>query len=486
MSKSYKDIITNDFLEVNKKFIKEKPNKTITRNYYRKYKDSKITDSLIEEYFGSFTELKKCNIVEEKKVLREDIDVVKTNKKVNKRYVVSSIITGAKVNEKFYESLVTYCNHNNSELILLVMRGINNKDSFSEEDYNKYSKHFVTEFTFNKNLVAMDFMLSPQMILPLTGLNRFGGKDKSVIVAHTKQMLNSIARKKDDFPHLVVSTGTVCEPNYRNTRQGRLASQDNSLSALIVEVESNEIFHIRQIQFDGKGFYDITNCVKFYEPNNKIKNDSAEAIVYEPHIGQENKDAVKFTKDLLKIAKSNKVFIHDSFDGRSCNPHENKNIKAKHLRPEHQKTLQQELNYFASYLLEWEQEFKNIKFYHVYSNHNLFLNRYLESGNFVFDSFNARTGAELFIDLLDNKNPLESYIKKNFNIKRNYFLKEDESFLLKGCEMNTHGHKGSNGSRGSVKNIELTLNNAFIGHTHSPTIHRNTFQVGCVCDLQQE
>jgi len=473
-----KKSVLEDIQCLHNEFFK-KNNKEITRGYYRSH--GKYNESLIDKYYGSFTLAKKELITNKNTVAREDIDIKFTNKEKNKKYFISSIIPNSKINELFWESILNYCEFNQAQPLLFVMRGVNSNDSFSEATIEKYSKYFITEYIFNSNLIAKDFMLSPQQILPLSGLQRYGGKKQSLIIAHSKQMLNTIPKQHNETPHIVLSTGTICTPTYANTRQGQIAKEDNCLAGWIIEVKDDKIFHQRAIRFDGKGFQDLNK----YYTNNKVTNLKVNSLICEPHIGVESQKAMTLFKEVTSLCEPKNIFIHDSFDALSINPHTKNKNGLRTQVDEHQQSLEKELNYLGNFLEQWQKEFPDIKFYHIHSNHNYFVNRYLEEGEFVKDVANMKIGAELFLYLANNKNPIEEYLKKHFTISNHIFLRKGQSFIINGCEMNTHGHAGSNGSKGSFRGIEIAYNKAIIGHSHSYNIWRDVLQIPCLCELQQ-
>lgn len=473
--------ILEDIQKVSDEFYK-KNKKEITRTYYRD--KGKYSETLIEKLFGSFTEAKKCIIIKDKnnkEIKRENINISVTNKDKNKKYFVSAIIPKAKVNKVFWKSILNYCEHNNAQPILLVMRGVLSEDTFDSDIYEEFSKYFFTEYKFNDNLIAKDFMLSPQQILPLTGLHRYGGRKNSVIVAHSKQMLSTIPKQHNDFPHLVFSTGTICDPVYRNTRQGQIAKEDNCLGGFIIDVEDSTSFHQRAIRFDGCGFQDLNI---YYTPN-RVENKNVNSLIIEPHFGVESEKALNVFKDVINVCNPCNIFMHDTFDSLSINPHIKNKIGLRIQTKEHQKSLKLELDYLGLWLQHFQSQYPKIKFYHVHSNHNYFIDRYLHEGEFIKDKENVVLGAELFLYHAKNINPMEQYLRNNFTIDNHIFLKKGESFIINGCEMNTHSHVGSNGSKGTLRNIETAYNNAIIGHSHSYNIWRDILQIPCVCELQQ-
>lgn len=477
---SIEELIIQDLQKIQQKWLKEKKKGMLTRSFYRR--NGKYSTAQIEKLFDSFTELKKhLDSPNDEKITRHSFDIFKSNSKNNKRYFVSSIIAGADINENFWDSIIAFCNHNKAEPLLLVMRGVNGDDEFSQDIIEKYKQYFVTEFEFNKNLIARDFMLNPQQILPLTGLQRYGGRQQSIIVAHSKQMLVTIPKQHSDFPHLVLSTGTICTPKYRNTRQGQIAKEDNCLGGVIIEVKNDKIFFLRLVKFDGVGFQDLS----YYYMPNVASTKSVNSVIIEPHFGQEDKDALKLFDEIMKECNPKNIFIHDSIDAGSVNPYVENKIGLKCIRSNIQQSLENELFYLGKSLEEIESKYSALC-YHVYSNHNLFIDRYLESGLFIKDPINVKIGAQLFLALIEGANPIEYYLNQNFNLKNQNFLKKGQSFQMYDCEMNVHGHKGSNGTRGNIKNIETSSSSAIVGHSHSPSIWRDVVSIPCMCKLIQE
>jgi len=465
------------------------PNKIITRDYFRKYiRENKISFKEADYLgiFGSFANLIKIAEIaipiEEEcdtGVNREDLNIKKTAKMTEgpKRYFVTSIIAGAPIEEDFLAAIFNYCKLNKSEPVLLAMRGVTTSDVFPNEILDAYEPYIVTEYQFNKNLIAIDFLLNPSQIIPLTGLPRFGQKEYSIIIAHSKQMLVSVPTKKGGIAHLVMSTGTINCPQYSSSRQGRLAEQDNLLGGLIVEVADSKTFYVRQVQWRNKCFCDL---------NKKYTKDSVSAEIPEAivlgdiHIGEQDELALSAAKDIIKYTGVKKVFFHDLVTMRSISHHEEHSLYAKHTRPEHLKTLQKELDYTGAWLSNWISDIKKErKFIIVKSNHDEHLERYLTEGRFVYDHTNARLAADLFIKYLDGHNPLEEYLKLKFKeLSCLDFLVRDESYEIASVECGSHGDIGNNGGRGSMQSFELNFGRSVVAHSHSPAIFRDTWRVG--------
>lgn len=262
MSLQTEKVFIADVKRVSKLYVEKFPNKGIlTRNFYRKYKNPKLTMQQCELLWGDFISLRNIALKKEiekikveqdkkiefennekekkkatkkKKITRETFDVPLDHKKLggNRVYVVTCAIAGADLDKAFTASILNYCKIRNAQLVILPMRGILTKyDSFSDE-LLEYSDKFVTEIDFNLNISAQDFILNPQQILPLTGLTRYGQKGKSLIVASPKQQMVTVPVANASKPHIMLTTGSITTPRYRKTRQGKIAEQEDRKSVV--------------------------------------------------------------------------------------------------------------------------------------------------------------------------------------------------------------------------------------------------------------
>lgn len=471
-----KDLIIEDVKRVNTEYKKQfkASDSVVTRDYYREHGSFKEKE--VNKIFGNFKNAVIESLENNIKYIRDSFDIKKECYEINKRYFVSSIVAGMKVNESFMQSIFTYCREQDAELILLVMRGVKKDDTFDDSIIEKYGKYIYTEIEFNSNIKAMDFLLAPQQIISLTGLSRLTKKGSSLIVAHTKLQMESVASRIGSFYHLMYSTGTVSLPNYSADRIGRIAKQDHENAGLIVEIVDDKIFHIRDIQADSKnGFCDLG---KYYLKDSVSSMDS-EIVLGDSHIGIEDKDAHIASKEMIKHLNCKKVYFQDAFDNRSTNPHEEHDMYAKNDRLPHQRSIEAELTYVGKFLEDFTSDLGKREYIIVPSNHNEFLDRYLKTGKFVFDSVdNAKIACELFPKYLDGYNPIEYFLtSRKFNIVKLSFPKREDPLDSYGWDI-LHGDIGSGGAKGSIRTFDICYDKNISGHSHSAGIFRKSRKVG--------
>lgn len=399
------------------------------------------------------------------------------DKKGKRTYFVTSAVAGGELAKDFFNSIENFCRERKAKLIVFPMRSAQSKnEEYTEDVIEQLEDSFYTEYTFNSNLAGFDLEMSPTAISPLAGIQRISDKS-SIIVSSSKQDLETIPVATVGLPHILASTGTITLPNYGSSKISILAEEDNVIGGLVVEIEDQKIFHVRQVQSGENGsFYDLD---KKYSPKG-VTNARAEVFVLgDIHAGSEDKSAIKAFKEAITITKPKIVVFHDFFDGGSVNHHQKNDMYAKITRPPVYQTLQNELNNLVTTIESWSKEFPDVTFYVARSNHDDFLNKYINSGDFAFDSVNYRVSLDLAIYIADGFNPLEKYVETKLGKVKNFkWLRRDEEVKIAGCVISAHGDKGSNGSRGSLVSTEKALMNSITGHTHSPRCIRSSWQVG--------
>lgn len=408
-------------------------------------------------------------------VQRADVEIKR--EATCKKYIVASIVEGAPIVTAFLEAMEHYADVNNAQVILLWMRGVYKGDHFSLADLERVRPYLTSEIRFNTKLIAKAFLIHPAQKYPIAGLEEYAQDNDSIICASTKQCLQVVARPKGKTPHTINTTGTISKPKYSKTRVGCIAEQDNKLGALIVEVKDSKNFFIRQVQWIDNCFVDLG--VKYTKNSHTAV--SCEAMVLgDLHLTEEDPTAIKSTYEQFYFFRPKNVFIHDVLSNNSINHHEKDNCVFKCTLPERFDSLEKELAYGKEKLNELKSKLPNgTKIFVVPSNHDEFIRKFCNDGMFIKDPKNAVMGAKCFIELVDKKNPLEVYC----HVPGVTYLPKDSTYKIEGWELAEHGHLGSNGARGSAKSFMKSHNKVVIGHSHTPKIIGNVWQVGTLSKL---
>src|SRR5262249_10829390 len=92
----------------------------------------------------------------------------------------------------------------------------------------------------------------PTVVHPLTGLDDYNGRNSNII-PHVKHAMESIASLADEATKFNYSTGTITLRNYIQKRAGIVAERKHTYGALIVEVDHEGNWYVRQLTVDDKG-----------------------------------------------------------------------------------------------------------------------------------------------------------------------------------------------------------------------------------------
>ena len=468
--------------------FREKKKEIFSLNDYKEL-GGKYSRRQISKFFKSKKKKKKeLNLFKEKEkekgntYSREDFNIRKISKQKKHRFVVTSVIAGMSVNLDFLSTLKYYCSVNKAELCILPMRGVSVEDEFMPEFIEEIQDSLVTSYQFNKSLRAYDLKLNPQQRNPLTGLNSIGSKGSSIIIASPKMHMKIVPTgNNNNSPHMLHSTGTISNPGYLDSRQGVIAEEDHTYSALVVETTSDKEFHVRQLEALSDGSIIDLNT-RYYPTGKKKENKSVAMYLGDGHFGWVDPDAKKCTIEQIKLLKPSKIYIGDTFDCSSVSHHIERDIEAQFQLPKHLKTLEKELYTYAKELLSWLKVDPKIEFNIIYGNHEDALMRYLREARYAKDRVeNHYLSLELAKYFLDGDNPLEMWCRKNYPELNKYninWLKIEDEIRDEGILNSIHGHKGAHGSRGSIRNIENSYGVANLGHSHSSGIFRKIWQAG--------
>ena len=481
--------IINTFLKL------KSASKKVTYNDLQNF-DQSLTRDKIRHHFGSITNLE--NIAREKFPKRfHDIyvDSLLSNEKIEefndnvlnkKRFIITTAGVGCKVDKNFLKSIDFYCKKNDAQLLILLAADPASVGDWTVDkalaDY-----HIVPRDTaLNSNLFLSTIKLTTKQINPTTGLNRIGQRSGSFIYASPKQFLKYVPVSNTKMPHAIMTTGAVTLPDYApktkehrymSERTAYIANHDHVIGGIVVEIEDDNIFHFRQIQADRSGSF-IDMGVQ-YSSNSSKKVRPIAFTMGDWHSGQTDPVVKKCWEHLCLNLRPKYLIMHDVFDALSINHHEEKMNILKAIRAEKkQLNLKDELTGLANDLNElsfWSEKIVIVK-----SNHDEFLEKYLQLGLYVKDPQNHLLGLELSIQLFSHNDPLK-YIVNKLGLKNKnkvIWLKRDEDFKLAGIQYGAHGDKGGNGSKGTLMGMEMAYGASTTGHTHSAGIIRDAWGVG--------
>lgn len=410
---------------------------------------------------------------------------------IAKKYFITSAQANAKVNTEFLTNILNYCNTNGHELIILPMIGQSAKeDYFIENMHPSIPKEALLykDINLNSNISINQFNIRPYQIDPITGLNRFAQKETSKVFASPKQRIKYVSHSKYKIPKGLFTPGAITTPNYatghdvsaERRRLGNIARKDHEYGGLIIEIVDDKKYHIRNVKALTNGkFVDLER--KYSE--GKITPSTLEAMVLgDYHNGYTDKKIRAHTHEMIKEYAPKRLVLHDFFNGHSVSHHMQKELIFQMIREGAQKnnlSLERELRQAGKELLLINELMQGKEIAIVPSNHNAFLDRYLDEGRFIKDPLNAQIAFKLASAYAERKNPLEQGIKL-FNKLPNTinFIGVWDDYKVQGFQLGSHGHMGPAGGRGSTGSKENDFGKSITGHVHSAEKLRDTYTVG--------
>jgi len=399
--------------------------------------------------------------------------------------------------------LESLANTSGAELMVLPIAGRCARENILHEEFNNSNNVCNNSlYRLNKNIQIRDIVVPPQIKDPATGKRELTGKyGSSIIFPHAKQRYQAIPTFNSGLPRYLYTPGAVTLPNYdTSNHRGDTAEREHVFGALMVEVVDDTFYNIRNIRALKNGkFVDLG--VEF-DGNRKQKDVGVDSIVLgDYHWGSHDEKTIEANKEMIRYFNPDKIFVHDFFDGYSVNHHEreNKIIRGREFS-RGRLSLDDELQSGATELAKLGNEFRNSEIYIISSNHNAFLPRYINSGDwFNRDIWNAKIGSYLFNNSLEIDTPENNIDDAASLLKDGYskfgplpsninFLKLSDSIKRHGFQLACHGDKGSSGARaGAAKARAVTSGGRSItGHSHAMEIYGSTYIVGTSSKLDQK
>ena len=126
-----KERLLKNFVTTAKKYAKETGSSEycMTRNYFRKH--SSIGYGYYDHYWDNYQDLKLAgfpNYEEDIRLIRSHAVGHATPKQ--KRFIVTSVVEGAPVNDKFLKAIRYYCDVNKATPVFLWSKGLRKNDKF--------------------------------------------------------------------------------------------------------------------------------------------------------------------------------------------------------------------------------------------------------------------------------------------------------------------------------------------------------------------
>jgi len=433
-----------------------------------------------------------------------------------KRYILTSAQNNTHVHKEFWENVKAMAEHYSAQIIVGTF-------SYNQNNFGKLAvkngtkKGYEEELWFDPAIepyisdsrreLAPGLLWSGNMNIlptednPISGLETYGGST-SVIFPHTKIEMRSIATTPDLPVKMIYTTGTVTLMNYLQKKLGIKAEHHHRYAFLLVEVDSEGNWWVRQVaaRKNGHNIQDLNVIAE----NGKIITTTAtvEAITWgDLHSANVQPEVVEAAQQMLDTLQPKYQFLHDILEGVSINRHYIKHGPLPHLsfhrwlRGLHRVTEELRISkeVIEKYLRPW------CKTIVPDSNHDgWWLQSWLNKYDYRVDPANA----EIFLRL---QNYMYEQIRQTGKLPKDInltqyvmekeaglpegaikFLLPDEGFEVKEVECGMHGHLGPNGAFGSPSNLSKIGKKATTAHTHSAGIYHGLYVAGTSSKLTKD
>lgn len=425
----------------------------------------------------------------------------RTLNKNTKVLLVTTAQNKTSINKDFLNNLIAYKDYitndlgKECEIVIIPSKYRNPTNNIEDEktkgsDWWEYSLDeylFYGKLNFGNTLISCDSHISPTAKDPLSGYEILASENH-LVLGHSKVHWKPLPRFRDAPLRTMCTTGYITSKNYSKSKAGNVAYENHCYAFVVVEVKNDNICHIpRNVKVKSDGsFIDITNSVS----NNLVtKINSSLGFIYgDFHARQINRDFLEETKKIVKLLNPQKSVIHDALDSSTMNHHESKDmfiqrqkiIQGKHL-------IDEEIEECLDLLAEIKDCCGDV--YVIESNHDVFLDRHINEGQWKRDLHNSPAYLKLAliqqtVDLTKYGNVFGYLIEDRFKGSVKY-VKMGDSLYIGGYQCGQHNDFGANGSKGSTKGFGRMNLKLIGGHAHTPMLFNNVTTVGVTAHLKQ-
>lgn len=438
-------------------------------------------------------------------------------------YIITSHQNNTSYNKKFYASLLNLKDHLKAKLIILptvyhtrLAEGGKYRGTKIEVDKNtqkikktrvytppKWSEELnpfyqSTPIKLNENLeVCAGVNIEATAHNPLSGMERLTGV-ASAIFGHAQVRWQYVATPPTEFAKVMMTTGSISNRNYTKTKAGVKGAMHHKVGALVVYVE-NDKFWPFSIEADNTGgFYHLTH--RYYPDGYDKVNEPLGLVLGDLHcewMDPRVQEATWTAKNsIVKTLPVTQQVWHDVIDFNAAQSHHNKNdwIYRAALEKAGKHTAEWSLKTTADVIKNlMDSSVYTTEFAIVSSNHQDHVYRWINEAKrsemhiadrMLFHSLCDQIYKEVSIDKtnkLCGRDPfqiyIETYLPGDYS-KSIKWVGRNSAYKINGNDCSQHGDRGPNGTRGSAEALSASSVKNIIGHSHTPGIVFDTYQVG--------
>jgi hypothetical protein len=413
-------------------------------------------------------------------------------------YVVTSAQCNTGVHEAFWRNLKAYARHRKAEILVAGLTY--DQRQFARRDQVKARSDAAEDTNFDGLWYADEVLpylsddrvqlapglqwagelnILPTAVRPLSGLAGYTGQD-STIVPHSKLALESVPTGKNEPTKFLYTTGSVTLRNYIQKRAGQLAEFHHAYAALVVEVRSDGVWFVRQLNATNDGsFQDLRTVMS----GGRRSTASVDGLQWgDVHASEQPEDVRQLCwgrGGVLDKLRPRLQFYNDLLSFRSASHHERKSARARYRRWVRGETdVYAEVEATRAFLQYASRPWCEAIV--VPSNHDEHADRWLDEGDHREDPQNSTLWHEANAAYRRARGEWSFAAWAFASVGGARVLERDESYLLHGIEMAYHGDMGPNGARGSTQGLIRMHRRICKGHDHTATIRDGVYSAG-VC-----
>ncbi|BBI90680.1 DNA transfer protein [Tenacibaculum phage PTm1] len=365
----------------------------------------------------------------------------------------------------------------------------NKKQQWWVDEVDEYLYHNKIEF--GDSVIDCNLPIRVTTQNPLNGLDSIAG-DHHYIVGSLRHHFKIMPRFRGEELRAMATTGSLTVKNYSRSLSGSKGFFNHSYGFTIIEKKKDGTCHVpRCVSVEDNGnFTDLIHRHK----NGKLKIiKKVDAMVMgDIHREVLDEKLMKATIKLTNALRPKAVVVHDVLDGYRFNHHEKKDmfilrqkiVEGKYL-------IKEEINQAVEFPQEVLDSIKCEKVYVIESNHDVFLDRYINEGNWKNDLHNSPAYLEYAliqqtINLKEHGNIFGYLVNTRYkDDDRIQYVKYGDVVKINRINVSNHGDAGVNGSRGNVQTFKKLNVRTITAHTHSPSIQDGNICVGLSAVLDQ-
>ena len=346
---------------------------------------------------------------------------------------------------------------------------------------------FYNKILFGDVLISADSRISPTASMPLNGYESLASQNH-FIVGHPRLHTRPLPRFKGEISRIMATSGYMTRKNYSISKAGDKGYVHHSYGFVVLEKKKDgTCYPPRTVKVNSEG--DFSDYRYYVNKKVSIITKSAGMIWGDIHHNEINGAKYKASMKLQKELNPDNVVFHDLLDASTINPHEFDDLYIqKHKIREGKKNVEKEIDNSLKFVEQFRKQYKG-KLSIVQSNHDDFLDRYINKFNWKSDLHNSEAYLK-YAMIQQSENIMEYGNIYGFLINERFkgevkYIKSSSPLIINTYQCGYHGDHGVNGARGNITSFKRLNSKMIFGHGHSPTMIDGCTMVGVSCNLWQ-